>query len=150
MCPLTVDTPDANPEKAGCNELAIYPTPDRVERNVSQAPESTTASVTDSTAPGNFSKASPTPSATDPINGDSRSSTATSSLARPLTNVLLIVSHDPAKVFETFSAPSNRAGNHVPASPDMASSTCSRSIAPADAIACASGTSTPSTSAKAS
>src|SRR5690625_2427767 len=118
MCPLTVDTPDANPEKAGCNELAISPTPDRVERNVSQAPESTTASVTDSTAPGNFSKASPTPSATDPINGDSRSRIGTSSLARPLTNVFLIVSHDPANVFETLSAPSNRAGNHVPASPE--------------------------------
>ena len=134
MWPLTVDTPDANPEKAGCNELAISPIPDRVERNVSQAPESTTASVTDSTAPGNFSKASPTPSATVPINGDSRSRIGTSSLARPLTNVFLMVSHDPANVFETLSAPSINAGNHVPDSPDKASITSSKSIAPAVAI----------------
>src|SRR5690625_2229637 len=102
MWPLTVDTPDANPEKAGCNELATSPIPDRVERNVSQAPESTTASVTDSTAPGSRSKAPPTPSATLLISGDSRSSTGTSSLATPLTNVLRMVSHVPAHVVETM------------------------------------------------
>src|SRR5690625_8027292 len=110
MWPLTVDTPDANPEKAGCNELAISPIPDRVVRKVSQAPESTTASVTDSTAPGNFSQASPTPSATVPINGDSRSTIRPRSLARPLPHGVLMVSHDPAEVFDPLAAPSVNRG----------------------------------------